>query len=428
MRASIITSELAADPKTPAGSNGVWQPAWRRIQRSIGTYGFALFAPTVALAYSGNTELALIPLLAAALYISSRAGALASLVRLRVFLASLGALVIAAQLSLIVHPSAHAALVDETLLASAALAIALAVDRRSQTFYLTIGTFTVLTVLLWLLTVAANPDVLSQKSPLAALARAPAPLAGAGDLRWSLHPNEVGVLACVTAVCWLGLTILKNERPWRWLSAPMLLLTLAILIDSGSRAGYMAFVAGAMSVLVLRWRFLLWPSVIVVLAGFVLFAVIQTPHPTLPSAPVQSRLVTWVTNLRFILASPWLGRGVASYQALHPTGLSATNGSHNTFLQIWLEFGLLSVLAVASLSVYSLLTALKSFRVDLLGGVMVGVCIAWLMHSMFESTIIAGWHLGSRFEAPWQEVVVPLSFAIWGLAASRAQPPAPNEN
>jgi hypothetical protein len=47
---------------------------------------------------------------------------------------------------------------------------------------------------------------------------------------------------------------------------------------------------------------------------------------------------------------------------------------------------------------------------------------------MFESTIIAGWHLGSRFEAPWQEVVVPLSFAIWGLAASRAQPPAPNEN
>jgi O-antigen ligase len=396
------------------------------MRQSVSTYGFALFAPTVALAYSGNTALALIPLLAAVLYLSTRPGALASLIKLRMFLASLCALLIAALLSTLAHPSVHAALVDQTLFAGVALAIALAVDRRPQTFYLMLGTSTVLTVVLWLLTVVANPYALNQKSPLTALWGPPAPLSGVDELRWSLHPNVVGVLASVTAVCWLGLILLKKERLWLWLNALMLVLTLAILVDSGSRGGYVAFAAGAMSMLVLRWRFLLWPSVIVVLVGICLYAVTQTLYPTLwSSPPFQSRVVTWVTNLRFILASPWLGRGIGSYQALHPTGLSATNGTHNTFLQVWLEFGLLGALAVAALAVYSLLSALKG-RVDLIGGVMVGACIAWLIHSTFESTIIVGWHLGWRFEAPWQEMVVPLAFAIWGLAASRAQLEAPS--
>jgi O-antigen ligase len=428
MRGTQFTTALVVEPTTPGGSGNLQLDRLRGIRQWIGIYGFALFAPTIALAYSGNTVLALVPLLAAALYVSTRPDAVASLKRLGVFLASMCALVIAALLSTFAHPSPNAAYTDQTLLAGVALAIALAVDRRPQTFYLMLSTSTLLTLVLWLLTVVANPYALNQKSPVTALSGAPSPLAAVGDLRWTLHPNEVGVLASITAVCWLGLT-LQHERLRRWLSALMLALTLAILVDSGSRGGYVAFAGGAIVVLVLRWRLLLWPSVIVVLAVASLYAVTQTFQLAPGSAaPLQSRLVTWITNLRLILDSPWLGRGIASYQALHPTGLSATNGTHNTFLQIWLEFGLLGALAVAALTVYSLRTAFKGLHIDVFGGAMVGACFAWLLHSMFESTIIVGWHLGWRFEAPWQEMAVPLAFAIWGLAASRAQLEAPRDS
>jgi O-antigen ligase len=342
MSATQITTALVAEPTVAASS---WSPVPERLRwlrEQVGTYGFALFAPTVALAYSGNTALALVPLLAAALYISIRPGGLASLMRLRVFLASLSGLVAAALVSTIAHPGPHAIYVDQTLFASVALAIALAVDCRRQTLYLMLGTSTLLTVVLGLLTTTSNPYVLNHKSPLTLLAGVPTPLAGAGDLRWTLHPNEVGVLASITAVCWLGLT-LRGERSGRWLSALMLALTLAVLVASGSRGGYIAFAGGALFVLILRWRFLLWPSVIFALVGIGLYTLTQTLD--------LSRLATWVTNLRFILTSPWVGRGIASYQDLHPTGLSATNGTHNTFLQVWLEFGLLGVLAVAALAV-----------------------------------------------------------------------------
>ncbi len=46
-----------------------------------------------------------------------------------------------------------------------------------------------------------------------------------------------------------------------------------------------------------------------------------------------------------------------------------------------------------------------------------GMVGAWLVISVLESTVIVSWRTAQPWEG-FQEAVVPLAFALWGLAAA----------
>jgi O-antigen ligase len=336
------------------------------------------------------------------------------------FLLGLLALLLgAAILSAIVHPSAQARPVIATLAACAALSMLLAMgpSRPVMPALLGVATVTALGVLGWVVLYA--PELLGTKFPAARL------LGGSPGLSHlpAAHPNVAAVLAAIAVPGWLALATRAPRGGGRGVSTAMLVLSLAIVVVSGSRAGALAATIGALLVAWLQWRrsreMLLGATALVLLASPV-WAPGIVRLLTLGSGNDQARLPVWEASLRGIGQSPWLGRGIGSFPFAYariPNADPVAIGTHNTYLQAWLDFGLLGMVATVGLAVFLLVVCMRAPARDPTALALKGVAAAWLVMSLFESTVI----MTSRTARPWadfREVVVPLAFVIFGLAAA----------
>jgi O-antigen ligase len=339
--------------------------------------------------------------------------------RVAALLSLLGLLLLSAVVSAAVHPSGQAAPVLATLAACSALTVVLALGtpREAITLLLSLATLIALLLLVWVQLV--DPELLATKSPAGTLLPHTPVL---GRLSIGPHPNVAGVMASMAAPGWLGLALAARRRPGLLTSAAMLALSVAILVASGSRAGALAAVAGGM-VVVLRFRragVALLGAAVLAAAATPAWAPRAVPLLTAGSGNDQARLPAWEATLRGILQSPWLGRGIGSFPFAYarvPGADPVAIGAHNTYLQVWLDFGLLGLVAVTGLTVLVVVTCLRRRAATPMGTALAGVAAAWFVISMFESTVIMTWRAAQPWEG-FQEVVVPLAFILFGVAAA----------
>lgn len=396
--------------------------------------------------------------------------------------ALLGLLFLSAAVSAAVHPSAQAGLVLTTLSASIGLSmfVAMQAPRQAIPILLAAGTLTALLLLAWVILV--DPALVGTKTslirgPLAHWLLSLNVTAGRGIA----HPNLAGVVAALVVPGWLALAInspsplhgasVTSPSPLRgttlpgWRTAPracgpaaawagegvsrmtenriasrlawscLLALSLATLVVSGSRGGMVAALAGAAIVVLLRYRRAIW-----ILPAGVAIAVASLLGPwgiggtlvrllTVGSGNDQGRLPVWEASLHAIWQSPWTGHGIGSFPSAYvrmPGGDAFANGTHNTFLQVWLDFGLLGLVALGGLMGLLLLTCARAPRRKGATQAIAGIAVAWLLISLVESTVIVSW----RTAHPWQgfqEAVAPLAFVLWGLAAAVSRGRDPEE-
>lgn len=344
----------------------------------------------------------------------------------------LGASFISAIASALMHPSRVASSFLESLAACCVLALVLSFFPSRVTVPLVLSTMTIVAAaaLGWI--AWTQPQDLSAKSPLVAwLPRSTA----VGPAVIALSPNVAGLLASISGAGWATVAFngIRRARPvWSVVAIAgfLAIASLAIVIASGSRAALVALTAGVLAVWLIRQP---RRVAIIVTAGLVAVGiglVIAPAGRSLLSAALADtvastrwnsfeRLEVWDGTWKAIAVSPITGRGIGSFPLAYEAGLGTPDpiGAHNTLLQIWLDLGLLGVASFVALVAFAARRVGIKARDHPDALVMAAAGVAWLVVGVFESTVIGSW----RQQEPWfgwQEAVVPLAFALVGVAVA----------
>jgi O-antigen ligase len=384
--------------------------------------------PVVVLAglgYLGIGLLAAVPASVAALAVPLRRWSSLELPSLASLLAGLYLLVASAVFSALVHPSAIGATFLQSMGASAAVGLAVALGRPRTGLAVTLAAATLVTAGAVAALVALEPRLLALKSGLVigVLGLDHATPGGASGPP-QLNPNGVGVVASVTGAVWLALALAASCLWQRALLAFALTVNVGVLALLGSGAGWLAFLLGSVTVVALHVR-----RPVIILAPLVACAVTlalvlvvdgSDVMALLARSRLSSRLGTWSGTVAAISASPLTGRGIGSFPvAYEPSGYAdpVANGAHDTFLQVWLDLGVAGLAAVVALTAATLWRSFTLAARSAPALALSGAVAAWLVHSTFESTVIVTWRTTWPW-TDWHEIVAPLAFAMWGLAAS----------
>jgi lipopolysaccharide/colanic/teichoic acid biosynthesis glycosyltransferase/O-antigen ligase len=397
--------------------------------------------PLTGLAYLGRPWLAGVPAAAAVGTVLVQRSPAAELRRLAGFLVLLAGLLLTAAVSERVHPSAAGLMILEPLVACCGLAVVLAVSPLEAVRPMVwLGTLASVAVVVWL--VAAAPDQLAAKSPIGGLLAGIPRATAAG--RSIVHSNLVGACASPLPPAWLAVALGAGGRRRRQaLAWGLLVFTLALVVLSGSRGGWVAAASGCAALLLVtrRWRPLI-VAVAACAAPLALAAVAgRQPLSLAESAlrealrvdsPDLSRLTFWSDALPLLRASPWLGTGIGSFPIAYPDTRIQLVNLHDTLLQAWLELGLGGPVAIGGLTALALGALLRRVSHDTHALVLFGVLVALVVDGAVESTVLATWRPwpaiaplvppvpGQQPWEGWHETVVPVVFAACGLGVARS--------
>jgi O-antigen ligase len=387
-----------------------------------------LVVPLAALGYLGIGWLAALPLASAGLCLLLRTWRLQDRWPLVTLLVGLFLFLASAVLSAAMHRSAISPYFMQSLGASTAVGLVLALARRRLGMALMmVGAFLTMAAMFTVL-VVSDLGALEHKSVLVTqllglVRQTRAPSAG----QYVLHPNTVGLVASVSGAGWLGLTVAVKQPFKRCVVAGALIVTLVVLALTGSNAGYLAFLSGSLALLALHMRrpvIVLLPLVGGAITVVLFLLAGQDGAAVLGRSSLFSRQGTWSGTMAAISTSPLTGRGIGSFPvAYQPSGFAdpVAIGPHNTFLQVWLDLGLPGLIAVVALTIATLWWSFRQASRSPSALALSGVAVAWVVHSMFESTVLVAWRTSWPWTG-WHEAVVPLGFAIWGLGASLDRP------
>ena len=178
------------------------------------------------------------------------------------------------------------------------------------------------------------------------------------------------------------------------------------LLLSASRAGFASSVAGALilALLLLRGRWRERPDLvrwfwigIAILGALGLFAGGAMLTKFVGAADASSRVAFWLTSLKAIALSPWLGWGLGSfadiYTILQPSSVIQPNNlAHSTPLETIVELGVIGAIpafaAVLLAWTTSLRGALKrSYRRRLLPAAAFAIAAVPILHSMVDFSL-----------------------------------------
>jgi len=394
------------------------------------------------LGYVGRPWLAAVPVSTAWLCLASVRSPARALRRLGPILAMLALLLASALVSALVHPSTETASVLATLVACCALAVLLGLGRQDELTWFFLAAATVVTAVLVVLTALGAPAQFASKTPLGALGLARWLGGGVSLGRGVLNANAVGVVASVTAAGWVAGAIAPGSCRRRLLSLAGALVVVAVLVSTGSRGGLTALGGGALAALAGRRHVVLIGAAAAGCLVSLLAVALLTPAPPVPGVqgPGRSaqdspasighgltdlawRAAVWKGTAAAIDGSPWVGRGIGSFPQSYVPSPSAEQpvNSHDTFLQVWLDLGLGGLLALLGLTAYAILYPGTRASISASALAVSAAGVAWLLHSVVESTVV----VTIASSQPWlgsSEVVVPLGFALWGLAAAQPEP------
>jgi exopolysaccharide production protein ExoQ len=195
-----------------------------------------------------------------------------------------------------------------------------------------------------------------------------------------VHKNMLGKMMAIGATVFLLLAMDAKEKRWiPWLGVA-LSVTLLFLSKSSSAIGNFLTIFALIPVYnTLRWRYhLLVPAIIAVITSGSMISLWVSANAKFllesigKDATLTGRADMWPFIIEMIQKQPWLGYGYNGFwndwdspgaYVWYAAKWTPPN-SHNGFLDLWLELGLLGILVFTIGFGINLLRGLKLFRVD----------------------------------------------------------------
>jgi exopolysaccharide production protein ExoQ len=195
-----------------------------------------------------------------------------------------------------------------------------------------------------------------------------------------LHKNVLGKLMGLSGIIFLVLVMDLREN--RWFAWTGLVLSCSLLVlsrSSSSMINFLSVVALVPIYNTFRWRYyLMIPAIIAItiLAGGMSLWLDQNAGILLGSIgkdpTLTGRTNMWPYIMEMVWKQPWLGYGYNGFwynwnspaaYVWSATGWTSPN-SHNGFLDLWLDFGLVGVIIFAIGFFQTFLRGLKQLRTD----------------------------------------------------------------
>jgi hypothetical protein len=175
-----------------------------------------------------------------------------------------------------------------------------------------------------------------------------------------LNSNVIGGVIAALLPLQIAALLQNRTRRRTWIGAVLIALSGLGLLMSASRGAWLALafvlVAWAARPTTSRWRTALWASAVgAVLAALVLFLVL-TPLGERLLALRTDRLSVWSNSLDLAGDYAFTGLGLGNFEMAYSSyallvHVGHTVHAHNLYLDVWLEHGLLGLLALAGLLV-----------------------------------------------------------------------------
>ncbi len=185
----------------------------------------------------------------------------------------------------------------------------------------------------------------------------------------------------------------------------MILVVLGALLLSGSRAGLVSTLAGALVMLIAlainrRWKWKLWLPALVV--GFLLTLGLSSLNeasslrqidPSMAVKDIPMRLAGYDISMRAIASNPWLGFGLGTFDSAFriyrdPTLKEWFQHAHNDYLELALELGVpaaaMLLLAIALMVSACLAGARARKRQEIFVVLALGASMTVALHSLVD--------------------------------------------
>lgn len=208
------------------------------------------------------------------------------------------------------------------------------------------------------------------------------------------HGNDLGAYLVPVSLLAVSLLLGKNTERKGWIFILLLIHLGAALALTFSRGAWIGFFFGLALMLILSRRYQTSLFFLVgLMAIFLLFPDVRERIAyTLRPEGDSLRWPVWEASFRLIREHPLIGCGVGTFMdQCHRLLPARQTYAHNCYLQIWVETGILSLLAFLLFLGTLLLNGVKAYRKNqnpILLGILCGV-FGFLVHSLFDTQFYA---------------------------------------
>jgi O-antigen ligase len=257
------------------------------------------------------------------------------------------------------------------------------------------------------------------------------------------NPNELATILVAALTLGIGLAaVLRGSPILRLMAIGAVVICTAGVFLTGSRGGLVALAVAMLAFLLtgsrFRGRFLL-VAITLTFATVGYYTHIASPETRERLADVESgsgRTDVWEIGWRMVEAKPVVGVGGGNFEAVSPSYLlepgsieraeffigSAPKATHNSYLEIWAELGVIGLGLFLFILVFGLSAAYKAMRAFSRGGdvrmetMSRAVCVAF-------AAVMAADFFGSRQYDKELWILLGLSAALWSLARAAESEP-----
>ncbi len=203
---------------------------------------------------------------------------------------------------------------------------------------------------------------------------APAFIFSTTFLLWQNFKNKIHLSTpyLLPSTLLLGLTLYLSQSQGAWLGLIAAIIWILARLLKTERL----FFLGSLGAVVLLIIFYFFASQNIILKG---------------KNSISSRIGMYQTSLSILHDSPIFGTGLANFQPVYQKYVQANNPeqnpltSHNTYLDFWLQTGLLGLISFLTIVITFFRISLKTGKQNILVLILSAVMVSFLIHSLFDT-------------------------------------------
>jgi len=220
-----------------------------------------------------------------------------------------------------------------------------------------------------------------------------------------VYPNALAgfiVVAFAPTLVWIWVRARSWDARVKWITLAFAAgVMLYCLVLTGSRGGFMAFGAMALTIFLCwfpgrgRRTASVFVGMIVILAGVFLLGH-RAGFLHVGTTSLESRMDYWRGAVAIAKDHPWVGTGPGTFGSIYPKYKTApteeAQAVHNSFLQMWSDSGVLAFIAFASLWIVALWDSFRLARQRVGDAAAMAVCGAlagWTVHGLVDFDLYA---------------------------------------
>jgi O-antigen ligase len=206
------------------------------------------------------------------------------------------------------------------------------------------------------------------------------------------HNGLAAYLVCILSLMLALLSCVKFKKKIYYFGPFFIIVLLGLsFLFTFSRGGWIGFIAVGLLMLFLsrKWKVILPVFFIFILLVALVPAIRERAIFTFQAGGDASRFAMWQGAWAMIKENPFLGKGLGTFMAYFPRYAPnlGIQYAHNSFLQIWTETGIFSLLSFLGFLISLLYLCIKVFKKSqdfILLGLICGI-FGFLVHSFFDA-------------------------------------------